>query len=236
MKRKYVLWSFLLIAFIVLQAFGSVKMEKYPNLNDTFFKTDEEQYSSVNIGNQEWMVENLNISQFRNGDSIPQAKTAGEWSLAGVSGQPAWCYYNFDKENGKRYGKLYNWYAVKDPRGLAPIGWHIPSDEEWSVLTDFIGGEYESGSKLKHTDFWVEFKGKSGNGTNESGFSALPGGILNYDGTFLTIGELGYWWSSSEINSDYAWSRILNFYGDHVYRYDYLKSSGLSVRCVKNKK
>jgi uncharacterized protein (TIGR02145 family) len=234
MKRKYGLWIFIFICFIVLQAFSSVMMKNPPLPNKKFSETDEVLFSSVKIGKQEWMVQNLNISFFNNGDEIPQAKTTEEWVLAGATGQPAWCYYNFDEKNGERYGKLYNWYALKDPRGLAPEGWHIPSDEEWSVLTDFVRGEDEGGSKLKHTDFWADFYGNSGNGTNESGFSALPGGIMNYDGIFFTIEKLGYWWSSTEINSDYVWSRVLNFYGNHIYRYDYHKSSGLSVRCVKN--
>lgn len=142
----------------------------------------------VTIGNQVWMSENLNVDKFRNGDPIPQAKTDEEWQEAGINQQPAWCYYDNDPANGEKYGKLYNWYAVNDPRGLAPKGWKIPSDEEWSRLTDFLGGERVAGTKMKYTDFWADYEGKSGNGTNESGFSGLPGGYRNSIGTFDYIG------------------------------------------------
>ena len=97
---------------------------------------------------------NLDVDRFRNGDPIPHAQTEEEWLYAGENGQPAWCYYDNDPKNGKKYGKLYNWYAVNDYRGLAPKGYHIPSDEEWSVLTRFLGGVYIAGDKMKSTTGW----------------------------------------------------------------------------------
>jgi uncharacterized protein (TIGR02145 family) len=104
---------------------------------------------TVTIGTQVWMTKNLNVATFRNGDPIPEAKTDEEWERAGAEGKPAWCYYNNDPKNGTKYGKLYNWYAVNDPRGLAPSGYHVPPDAEWTILTDYLGGEYDAGTKVK---------------------------------------------------------------------------------------
>ena len=184
----------------------------------------------ASIGNQIWMAENLNVDKFRNGDPIPHAKTAEEWYRAGENGEPAWCYYDNDPSNGDRYGKLYNWYAVNDPRGLAPEGWKIPSDEDWSRLTDFLGGETVAGTKMKSTDFGAE----SGNGANESGFSGLPGGCRLDGGTFGNVGIYGYWWSSTEDGTDDAWARDLGYYYDDFYRDNDDKADGFSVRCLRD--
>ena len=158
---------------------------------------------TVTIGSQVWMSKNLDVAKFRNGDPIPEAKTDEEWEKAGRNEQPAWCYYKNDPANGAKYGKLYNWYAVNDSRGLAPVGYHIPSDAEWTILTDYLGGENVAGTKMKTKSGWV----KNGNGTNSSGFSGLPGGNRNNNGTFNNIGNNGNWWSSSENNTNYAWNR-----------------------------
>jgi uncharacterized protein (TIGR02145 family) len=133
---------------------------------------------TVTIGSQVWMTKNLDVATFRNGDSIPHAKTDEEWEKAGENKQPAWCYYNNDPANGAKYGKLYNWYAVTDSRGLAPVGYHIPTSAEWTKLTDFLGGEGVAGTKMKSKSGWNDYRGKSGNGTNSSGFNGLPGGYL----------------------------------------------------------
>lgn len=188
----------------------------------------------VTIGKQVWMTQNLNVDKFRNGDPIPEAKTDEEWRKAGENGEPAWCYYNNNPDNGDRYGKLYNWYAVNDPRGLAPEGWKIPSDEEWSRLADFLGGESVAGTKMKSTDFWADYEGESGNGTNESGFSGLPGGSRDNVGTFYYIGKFGFWWSSSESNTGGAWNRNLNYINGFVYRNVFSKETGFSVRCLRD--
>jgi uncharacterized protein (TIGR02145 family) len=184
-------------------------------------------YKSVKIGTQTWMTENLNVSTFRNGDPIPETKTREEWEQAGNKKQPAWCYYENDPKNGAKYGKLYNWYAVNDPRGLAPAGWHVPTDSEWTAFEEQLGND--SRKRLKSTSGWaswdtdlncqncavasVEYKkicsvckgtgknGKetqSGNGTNNSGFSGLPGGFRFNGGDFSYLGYGGYWWSSTE--------------------------------------
>ena len=115
---------------------------------------------------------------------------------AGVSKQPAWCYYNNDPAYGRTYGRLYNWYAVNDPRGLAPQGWHIPSDEEWAVTIDFLNylsEETTAGLSMKSTSGWNE----NGNGNNGSGMAARPGGGRDANGAFANRGFGGFWWSSS---------------------------------------
>ncbi len=191
---------------------------------------DGKVYKTVVIGTQTWMAENLNVSKFRNGDPIPEAKTNEEWAKAGENKQPAWCYYNNDTANGSKYGKLYNWFAINDPRGLAPEGFHIPSDQEWTMLTDYLGSEDQAGTKMKSKNTWQ----KKGIGTNESGFSGLPGGMRFYDGAFYVIGNNGYWWSSTDDWSYSAFYRLLSFDSVSMGRDASDKPTGLSVRCLKD--
>ena len=189
-----------------------------------------EQIKTIQIGTQVWMVENLNVDRFRNGDLIPEARTNEAWQKAGDNKQPAWCYYNNDPKNGVTYGKLYNWYAVNDPRGLAPKGYHVPIVAEWTLLTNYLGGENVAGKKMKSTSGWDD----QGNGTNSSGFSGLPGGGRYSRGAFDNIGKDGNWWSSSEYGTDVAWDRYLNFGIARLYSYCSAKGGGLYVRCVKD--
>jgi uncharacterized protein (TIGR02145 family) len=185
--------------------------------------------NEVTIGTQVWTTKNLDVSTFRNGDPIPEAKTMEEWQKAGKNKQPAWCYYDNDPSNGAKYGKLYNWYAVNDPRGLAPNGYHIPTDAEWTILEEYLGKD--AGEKMKSTSGWKD----NGNGTNSSGFSGLPGGFRYDDGTFGSVGKDGYWWSSTEVSTFSAWYRYLFYYDGNVYRAIYFKKEvGLSVRCLRD--
>jgi uncharacterized protein (TIGR02145 family) len=200
----------------------------------------EQHFPTVVIGSQVWMTKNLQINHFRNGDLIPEAITAEEWMKADQDGKPAWCHYDNksiqpDAENGSKYGKLYNWHAVNDPRGLAPQGWHIPTDAEWTVLIDALGGVKSALKQLKAASSWIK-KGwwSNGNGSNESGFSALPGGIRSDQGAFLGIGERGYWWSATELGAFFAWYRSLGFGDDPVKRDYHGKGNGFSVRCLKD--
>ena len=121
------------------------------------FSTSNSFAQSVTIGTQVWTTKNLDVATFRNGDAIPQAKTDEEWKAAGDKKQPAWCYYENKTANGTKYGKLYNWYAVVDYRGLAPAGWHVPTDEEWTILSTFLGGEDVAGKKMKSTSGWNSY-------------------------------------------------------------------------------
>ncbi len=216
---------------------NKIKMKKVSLILSTILMTTMVLSScgskDVTIGNQVWMAENMNIDKFRNGDPIPEAKTDREWELAGKRGEPAWCYYDNDQENGQKYGKLYNWYAVNDSRGLAPAGYHIPSDAEWKVLTDHLGGESEAGGKMKSigTQYW---RNPNVDANNESGFSGVPGGLRDYNGTFNYIGFHGYWWSSSQTNWSSIRSRNLDHYDGNVNRFDDSKNNGFSVRCLRD--
>ncbi|MBW6533914.1 MAG: hypothetical protein K0B11_02800 [Mariniphaga sp.] len=154
-------------------------------------------YESVIIGNQEWMTKNLDVSHFRNGDPIPEIKTHEDFINARDNGLPGWRYYDNNPENGKKYGKLYNWHAVNDPRGLAPHGWHIPTKDDWETLTNYNSlddrGRRQFALKLMKPNAWNDNE----DATNESGFSALPGGVCRSHGSYFSIGREGLWWSIS---------------------------------------
>ena len=181
----------------------------------------------VTIGTQTWTSKNLNVSTYRNGDKIPQVQDKKAWEKLTTG---AWCYYENNPTNGTKYGKLYNWYAVNDPRGLAPIGYHIPTDKEWTILTDYLGGESEAGTKMKSSSGWKN----NGNGNNTSGFAGLPGGFRYSNGYFNDFGANGSWWSSSEDYSSSAWYRYLyNYYGSVDRRNDN-EQRGSSVRCLRD--
>jgi uncharacterized protein (TIGR02145 family) len=227
-KVSLILSTALMTAMMVTSFGGNASIEKFPPSEVT-------SSNEVKIGKQVWKTENLNVDKFRNGDPIPEAKTQEEWEEAGTNGQPAWCYYENNRENGDRYGKLYNWHAVNDPRGLAPKGWKIPSEKDWNRLTVFLGGESAAGKKMKFTNFWADNDGESGNGTNESGFSGLPGGLRNFDGAFFSsVGHFSYWWSSMEESKNFAWTRYLSHHFSHAYSHNFRKSFGLSVRCLRD--
>ena len=174
-------------------------------------------------------TKNLSVSNFKNGDKIIEAKTLSEWLEACNSGKPAWCYYNNDPENGKKYGKLYNWYAVNDPRGLAPQGWHIPTSVEWLEVINFLGGPNVTGKKLKSKEEWFG----SSAGTNSSGLNVLPSGFRK-NGEFDGIKKNAIFWTSTEHNKTNG--KIISFgtlYDDVVLAF-FPKSAGLSVRVIKN--
>ena len=199
------------------------------------------QVKEVKIGTQVWMAKNLDVATFRNGEPIPQAKTDKEWENAGINKQPAWCYYDNNPENGTKYGKLYNWYAVNDKRGLAPAGYHIPTEAEWITLRTYLGGEEVAGTKMKSTSGWNEngnmYESTHYNGTNSSGFNGLPGGSL-YNVRYKTgrcfgIGKDGYWWSSTGVN-DGAWSLYLINSLDSFGMGFHDKVNGLYVRCLRD--
>jgi uncharacterized protein (TIGR02145 family) len=205
---------------------------------------DGKVYKNFVIGKQTWMSENLNVNHFRNGDQIPEAKTDEEWIKAGDNKQPAWCYYDNDPKNGETYGKLYNWYAVIDSRGLAPLGWRIPVKSDWSYLIDYLGGGGSSNVKLKSTSGWdlgaISKWFKNSNGTNESGFSGLPGGRCDNLGRFYGIGQDGYWWSSTEFNGSSTGVLWGAYCCDLTYYFEGIanilpgeKKNGCSIRFIK---
>lgn len=177
-----------------------------------------------------WMVINLDVSHYRNGDVIPQVTDATVWSSLTTG---AWCYYNNDPANGAIYGKLYNWYAVNDPRGLAPEGWHVPTDAEWTILSNAFGGESVTGGKMKTTGT-IRWNSPNTNATNEIGFSALPGGFRYYDGKFSSIGANGHWWTATERYSKVAFYRSIYHDGGTLFRAENLAGFGFSVRCIRD--
>jgi uncharacterized protein (TIGR02145 family) len=190
---------------------------------------------SVTIGTQQWMMTNLDVKTYRDGTVIPQVTDASEW--AGLT-TGAWCYYNNDAAKGAIYGKLYNWYAVNNTEngGLAPQGWHIPTDAEWTTLGNFLGGNDVAGGKLKEAGT-LNWRSPNTNASNESGFSALPGGTRSISGNFLSVlpgGSYGYWWSATEQTSGNAWYRSLGYQSGSLGRSVNLKLGGFSVRCIRD--
>ena len=177
------------------------------------------------------MQENLKVTHYRNGDAIPNVTDNTQWSNLTTA---AYCNYNNDINNVATYGRLYNWYAVVDNRNLCPTDWHTPTDDEWTILTDYLGGETIAGGKMKEigTTHWLS---PNTGATNESGFTALPGGYRSYYvGSFDDITYYAYFWSATEYNSLNAWNRNLDYGYTDVFRYFYDKMYGFSVRCVKD--
>lgn len=195
-------------------------------------------YLTVKIGNQWWMAENLKSTVFNDGTPIPQVTDSAFWSALST---PAYCWYNNDISNKNIYGTLYNWFAVNSAK-LAPIGWHVPSDDDFKQLEMTLGmtlAQVDS-TYFRGTDQGVKIKKKSGwpeytNGTNTSGFSAIPGGYRIPQGSFIGQGHLAGWWSSSLQEGVFPWCRnVFSNPGDIVARYGYIKTAGFSVRCVKD--
>jgi uncharacterized protein (TIGR02145 family) len=225
--------------FVIVNGLKSNEVDFWVK-NNPFIK------DTVKICNQVWMTKNLDVDHYRNGEPIPEVRDAKEWGNLKTG---AWCYYNNDPELGKIYGRLYNWYAVNDPRGLAPEGWHVPSDDEWKQLEICLGmspsfaDEYgyrgtNEGGKLKTIGtieagdgLWIS---PNTGATNESGFSALPGGWRNGNGAFNNAGYVSYYWSPRESGAKTDWVRGLLSGRANIDRIDHSKNIGFSVRCVKD--
>ena len=192
-----------------------------------FSQCIKERLNPYDAGNpQAWSSTNLDVTKYRNGDEIPQVQNAS----LGYLTTGAWCYYEYNSANGAKYGKLYNEYAVTDPRGLAPAGYRIPSNQDWSELIDYLGEKKIAGTKMKSTTGWPE----EGKGTNTSGLAGLPGAYRSFNGNFDGIGNLGLWWSSSKDNTIAAWVRLLNGATGDVTRISSVEQNGFSVRCLKD--
>lgn len=179
----------------------------------------------VTIGDQTWSTLNLNVDTFKNGDPIPKATTKSEWQTKSSNG-PVWCYYNFDESNAK-YGKIYNWFAVEDPRGLVPDGYHIPKWEEFEKLATNLGNELV-GEKMKSKYDW------SDNSTNESGFSALPGGFCDNRGNMFRMDTSGYWWTTTKKDSYNSYSLMLSRYQSSQAKSPLSKGAGAYIRFTNN--
>ena len=204
----------------------------------TAFNIPPETCTDVQIGTQIWTKCNLDVTTYRNGDTIPQVQDPVQWANLTTG---AWCYYDNDTANGPVTGKLYNWYAVNDPRGLAPTGYHVPSNTEWSTLVNFLGGEDYAGGEMKTigrvcttiTD-GSNWSSPNTEASNRSGFTGLPGGNRDATGLFDYIGIFGYWWSSTQNGVNEAWFLNLTSYSGFADRSYSEKTQGLSVRFIKD--
>ena len=202
----------------------------------------------VTIGTQVWAVNNLDVATYSDGTVIPEVTSGTDWAALTTG---AWCYYSNDPTNGAIYGKLYNWYAVAGiwneasktdailRKKLAPTGWHVPTDEEWSALTTTLGGEIVSGGKMKATGTSI-WQSPNTDATNSSGFTGLPGGFRYPNGPVFNIGSNGFWWSSTEDTSwdpdprKSSWLRNLNYTNGSTPSYNLNKKYGISVRCLRD--
>jgi uncharacterized protein (TIGR02145 family) len=196
----------------------------------TVTDADGNVYQTITIDTQVWMVENLKVTHYQNGDPVDSIYSDSEWS-ARTTG--AFCDYNNDAATGQIYGKLYNWFAVSDSRKIAPSGWHVATDDEWTRLTNYLGGGTIAGGKLKESGL-VHWLTPNEGATNERDFTALPGGYRESTGSFNNLGKNGYWWTS---NTTAAWDNLAWYkymYYDHSYadRWYTGKTVGYSVRCV----
>jgi uncharacterized protein (TIGR02145 family) len=222
---------FLVIMVVLIVGCSKDSAEAPPTITDI----DGNVYETIVIGNQTWMKTNLNVSKYQDGTPIPEVTDPVEWANLTTG---AWCYYDYISSNGEEYGKLYNWYAVAGVydnaslnnlslrKKLAPTGYSIPTDAEWTTLTSFIGSE--AGEKMKHVDWSSDLKVANG-----SGFTALPGGVCISNGDFHFFGYYGYWWSSTGIDLNVAWNRSLGHNSTIVCKSYDDKNYGFAVRCIK---
>jgi uncharacterized protein (TIGR02145 family) len=228
MKKIYV---FLLIGFMITELKAQTVTDYDGNV-----------YNTVTIGTQTWMAENLKTTHYADGTAIPLVTGNSNWDTLDYTDK-AYCWYDDDSAtNANTYGALYTWSAAMNGaassssspsgiQGVCPAGWHLPSNAEWTELTDYLGRAVVAGGKLKDTTHWV---GTNEGATNESGFTALPGGHREYDGSFHLIGIWGIWWSSTESSSSSAWYRNLRYDSRFVFRNNYYLQNGFSVRCVSD--
>ncbi len=187
-------------------------------------------YHYVTIGTQVWMVENLKVTHYRNGDSIPNVPDDTQWSALTTG---AYSDYENTASNSSVYGRLYNWFVVSDSRNICPAGWHIPSVTEFNTLISYLGGTSAAGGKLKETGtaHWLSPNTAA---TNETGFTALPGGTRNNSGSFSNAYNHGYWWTGTEMDPTNAWSYNINYNHPDIYNTYDLKPTGFSIRCIKD--
>ncbi len=220
--------SFSLLVMYVLLTY-TFSCKKDDDNNNQVKDIDGNVYHTVTIGTQVWMVENLKTTRYNDGTAIPLVTDSTEWVNLIT---PGFCWYNNDAAFKNTYGALYNWFTVNTGK-LAPTGWRIPTDADWTILTTFLGGDSLAGGKLKETGT-ANWQSPNISATNETGFTAIPGGYRGAHGQFEKNREFGYWWSSTEKYSGYVWSRgIYNDYSD-VFRGDVSKNDGFSVRCLRN--
>lgn len=201
-------------------------LEKIP---ETVTDIDGNVYHTIKIGEQIWMVENLKTTKYRNGDEISHVSGNSQWSQLTKG---AYCFYNNNSNTPGEYGKLYNWYAAKDNRNIAPEGWRIPTDADFTQLINFLGGQETAGGNMKEKNS-SHWSAPNTGATNESGFTALPGGLRHEDGSFNFLKQHASFWSTTASNTYDAFIRDLYFESAAITRHEFSKKSGFSIRCIK---
>ena len=187
---------------------------------------------TVVIGGQTWMAENLNVTHYRDGSPIQNEVVGSAW---GNDTEGAYGVYGDDPFSNLVCGKLYNWHAVNNIRGLAPYGWHIPTDDEWTTLEDYLDSSEDGSMLAGRRELWDSGDLENNSEFGTSGFNGLPAGYRNAsNGNYLNMGNLGYFWSSSETTSTHAWTRRLSYNNSYVYRSYHSKRYGFSIRCIKD--
>ena len=226
-----------ILLFLVIAACSTLTVQKDASYVDI---------PSVQIGTEIWSTTNLSVDTFQNGEKIPEAKTSGEWNEFCANGIAAFFYYDFDSTNNDISGKLYNWFAVNDPRGIAPKGWHVATNEEWEKLIRYAGGPLNATEKLKADSGWLDLSGITTEyGTDEYGFSATPTGELHKDGVFSAKESMGVYWTSTEYEGPPKWGNksgelawdVVIWYSNtmSVKRQTFPKVGSGAIRCVRNK-
>jgi uncharacterized protein (TIGR02145 family) len=204
--------------------------EDHTGETGTITDIDGNVYQTIGIGSQYWTTENLKTTLFNDGTSIPKVADNSTWQFLVA---PGYCWYNNDESANKEiYGALYNWYVVVSSK-LPPSGWHVSTDAEWTILETYLGGLTGAGGKLKETgtDHWMT---PNAGATNETGFTALPGGMRAKDGSFSALGETGNFWTTTTASNQAAWYRALDYLGTGNTRGNNSVNWGLSVRLVKD--
>jgi uncharacterized protein (TIGR02145 family) len=216
-------------------AAGAFHIARSGSCPATLTDVDGNVYNTVQIGSQCWMAENLKTEHYRDGSPIPTGLSDGAWSAAST---PAFAAYENSASNKAIYGLMYNWYAAMAPAGLCPTGWHVPSDDEWTTLIDFLGGSTSSGGQMKTTGTLSSGTGlwarPNSGASNSSGFSGLPAGYRGKLGNFTNLSFVGGWWSSTGTPESKARSRALTYKRSNTLRPNFGRSYGFSVRCLQD--
>ena len=228
-QKKNAMYGFLILVITLITSLSSMQVEAAALPLDI----DGNAYSFVTIGKKVWMRDNLNVSRYRNGDPIRQAKTNEEWLDAAAKKEGAWCYYKNDPANAAQFGRLYNWYAVNDPRGIIPSGWHLPSKEDWmEVATVLTGSSPSEESKLHPLSTW-RYPALAVD--NSIHFHAEPGGLRGTEEmAFLFLGESAFIWASAEQAPNLAWYAQFDFHNAIINIAAQEKMTGCAVRCIKD--
>jgi len=227
-KNRILIYALVFMGFVLFFISGC-KKDSGGNSANTVKDIDGNVYHTVTIGTQVWMVENLKVTHYRNGDPIEHVTD----QYGGTPKTGDYFDYENDGTKANTYGRLYNWYAIAESPVITPEGWHVPSDAEWTTLIDYLGGESIAGGKLKESGI-THWKTPNTGATNETGFTALPVGYRDQYGIFAFLGDHGSFWSTSESDANTAWFRFLSYNDSKVVRGSDKKTIGFAVRCIKD--